>query len=424
MLALNGGTPIRHVEDWPTWPVHTPATAKALEDVLKSQRWSIAGVYVGQPTRERIFADQWAAYNGVKYAVATTNGSSALLIALEALDVGAGDEVIVPAMTWIAPATAVLNVNATPIMVDVDPQTFCLDTKKIEEAITPRTKAILAVHLYCSMVHMDELLAIANAHNIPVIEDCAQSHGSRWNGKNAGSQGTIGVFSFHQGKPFAAGEGGSAITNDPALYRRLQQLRADSRTWVEKTPKVGHMELDEVGEVQGSNHCLSEFQSAILIDALTRLDDQIKTRQENARYLDEQLLALGGVVPATRPRQVDRQSYYHYMFRCELDAFAGKSNTAIGDALEAELGFWVHPPYSALKYHKLYVPQTKRRWRISDAHWQGINPERFDMPVAAKAHIENLVFHHPVLLGTKKDMDSIVEAFAKVKKAAHELPGE
>lgn len=421
MLALNGGTPIRRADSWPAWPVHTPETLKALQGVLESQRWSIAGVYVGQPTREREFSEKWAAFNGVKHAVCTTNGSSALLIALEALDVGAGDEVIVPGLTWIAPATAALNVNARPVIVDVDPNTFCLDTAKVKAAITPRTKAIIAVHLYGSMVNMDELLAIGQANGIPVIEDCAQSHGSQWSGKNAGSQGAIGVFSFHQGKPFASGEGGAAITNDARLFRRLQHLRADSRTWVEKTPKFGHMELAETAEVQGSNHCLSEFQSAILIDAMTRIEDQLKTRAENAKYLDEQLHKVGGIVPQAQPRQVNRQSYYHYMLRLELDQFAGRTNTAVGDAVEAELGFWIHPPYPATKNHKLYVPQTKRRFRLSDEHFNAINPERFELPVSQKAFKENLVFHHSVLLGTKKDMDSIVEAFAKVKKHASDL---
>jgi L-glutamine:2-deoxy-scyllo-inosose/3-amino-2,3-dideoxy-scyllo-inosose aminotransferase len=421
MLALKGGAPIRRGEEWPKWPVHTPETTNALQGVLDSQRWSIAGTYAGAPARERVFSEKWAAYNGVKHAVGVTNGSAALLIALESLDIGPGDEVIVPGLCWVAPTTAALNVNATPIIVDVDPSTFCLDTKKVREAITPRTKAIIAVHLYGSMVHMDELLSIANANNIHVIEDCAQSHGSKWNGKHAGSQGMVGCFSFHQGKPFASGEGGSVITNDTRLYRRLQQLRADSRTWVDHTPKMGHMELHEAGELQGSNHCLSEFQSAILIEALGRLDDQIKTRQENARYLDEQLLKVGGIVPVTRPAQVDRQSYYHYMLRLELGAWANKANTQVAEAVEAELGFWIHPPYPAMKDHKLYVPQTKRRFRYNDQRLAELNPARFEMPVAQRAYKENLVFHHSVLLGSRKHMDSIVEAFAKVKKAASEL---
>jgi dTDP-4-amino-4,6-dideoxygalactose transaminase len=421
MLAIKGGQPIRRKEDWPQWPVHTPETSKALQGVLESQRWSIAGVYVGAPTRERTFSEKWAAYNGTKHAVCTTNGSSALLIALEALDVGAGDEVIVPGLTWIAPATAALNVNARPVLVDVDKNSFCLDTQAVKAAITPRTKAIIGVHLYGSMVNMDELLALGQANGIPVIEDCAQSHGSQWNHKNAGSQGAIGCFSFHQGKPFASGEGGACITNDSRLYRRLQALRADSRTWVEKTPKYGHMELAETAEVQGSNHCLSEFQSAILVEALSRIDDQIKRREENALYLDEQLLKVGGIVPQTRPSQVNRQSYYHYMARLELDAFAGKTNIQIGDAVEAELGFWIHPPYPAVKNHTLYVPQTKRRFRISDEHFNAIDPKRFVLPVCERAFNENVVFHHSVLLGTKSDMDATVEAFAKVKKAAHEL---
>jgi dTDP-4-amino-4,6-dideoxygalactose transaminase len=404
--------------------VHTAETTKALQGVLDSQRWSIAGVYSGQPARERVFADKWAAFNGAKHAVAVTNGSAALLIALESLDIGPGDEVIVPGLCWIAPATAVLNVNATPIIVDVDPNTFCLDVKKVKEAITPRTKAIIGVHLYGSMIHLDDMLALAKANNLHLIEDCAQSHGSQWNGKNAGTHGVVGCFSFHQGKPFASGEGGSVITSDTRLYRRLQQLRADSRTWVDHTPKVGHMELHEAGELQGSNHGLSEFQSAILIEALTRFDDQLKTRVENAKYLDEQLTKVGGVVPQTRPSQVTRQSYYHYMLRLELDQFAGRTNTIVGNAVEAELGMWIHPPYTAMTHHTLYVPQTKRRFRYSEEHFKEIDPKRFELPVCERAHKENLVFHHSVLLGTKKDMDAIVEAFAKVKKAAAELPNK
>src|SRR4051812_23951181 len=157
MLALNGGTPIRRNETWPKWPVHTPETTKALQGVLDSQRWSIAGVYSGAPAQERVFTKKWAAFNGAKHAVACTNGSAALLIALESLDIGPGDEVIVPGLCWVAPATAVLNVNATPIIVDVDPNTFCLDVKKVKEAITPRTKAIIGVHLYGSMIHLDDM---------------------------------------------------------------------------------------------------------------------------------------------------------------------------------------------------------------------------------------------------------------------------
>src|SRR5262249_44518455 len=109
MLALNGGTPIRRNENWPKWPVHTPETLKALDGVLHSQRWSISGVYSGAPARERVFSEKWAAWNGAKHAVGTSNGSSALLIALESLDIGPGDEVIVPGLCWVAPATAALN---------------------------------------------------------------------------------------------------------------------------------------------------------------------------------------------------------------------------------------------------------------------------------------------------------------------------
>lgn len=424
MLALNGGTPVRQAESWPRWPIYTAETESALKGVLASRRWSIAGFYLGKTTNEQEFSRQWAAFNGAKYCVPTTNGSSSLLIALEALDVGAGDEVIVPALTWIAPATAVVNVNATPVIVDVDPKTFCLDVNAVRAAITPKTRAIIAVHLYGSMVDMDALLALAAEKGIAVIEDCAQTHGSVWSGKKAGSMGNIGVFSMHQGKVLTSGEGGAAITSDPNLYARLEQLRSDGRRWVEGTPRMGHMQLAEVGQVLGANYCLSDFQAALLIDGLTRLDEQNRVRQENAYYLNAQLEALGAFVAVTRPAQVDRQTFYHYMICSKPAELAGRPLSHICEALEAELGFWLHPPYAPMSCHPLFKPQTKRRYRLSDAHWASLDPSRFSTPVAEKAARENIVFHHSVLLGSRADMDAIVEAFAKVQRHAHEIPAD
>ncbi len=422
MLALNGGSPVRTAENWPRWPIFTAETEAALKDVLGSRRWSIAGFYNGKRTREQEFARQWAEFNGVPYAVPTTNGTSSLNIALEALDVGAGDEVIVPALTWIAPATAVINVNATPVIVDVDPNTFCLDVNKVREAITPKTRAIIAVHLYGSMVHMDDLLALAREKDLQVIEDCAQSHGSRWNGKNAGTMGHIGCFSMHQGKVMTSGEGGCAITSDPRLFSRMEQLRSDGRRYLpEGVARVGHMQLQELGEVLGCNYCLSEFQAALLIDGLSRLDEQNRHRQENAYYLDAQLEKLG-LIPVKRPAQVERQTFYHYMIRSNPADFAGRGSRLLCEALEAELGFWFHPPYPPLSAHPLFKPQTKRRYKLNEEHWAKLDPTKFKTPVAEKAFAENLVFHHSVLLGTKADMDAIVEGFAKVKKHAADIP--
>jgi dTDP-4-amino-4,6-dideoxygalactose transaminase len=269
---------------------------------------------------------------------------------------------------------------------------------------------------------MAALLAIADAHAIPVIEDCAQSHGSRFAGRMAGTMGAIGVFSMHQGKVLTSGEGGAAITSDARLYRRMEQLRSDGRRYVDHTPHIGEAHLVNVGEVQGSNYCLSEFQAAILIDGLGRLESQNRHREKNANYLGERLHALTGVSPQQRPASVERQTYYHYLARCEPSAFAGRSGAEIGRALEAELGLWVHSPYPALPAHPLYNPRTKRRYHLDQAHWQALDPARWVTPVASKAHAESVVFHHSALLGTRADMDAIAAAFAKVQRGATYIP--
>jgi L-glutamine:2-deoxy-scyllo-inosose/3-amino-2,3-dideoxy-scyllo-inosose aminotransferase len=414
LIPLNQG--------WPSWPIHTAETAEALAAVLTSRRWSVSGAWTGRTTREQEFAGRWAEFNGVPYCVPTANGSSSLLISLEALDVGAGDEVIVPAMTWVAPATAVLNVNARPVIVDVDPRTLCLDVSAVKAAITPRTKAIIAVHLYGSMVDMDPLMALAKAHGVAVIEDCAQSHGSRYGGRSAGSIGDTGIFSMHQGKVLTSGEGGATITSSQKLFRRLEQLRSDGRRYVDHTPKLGAAHIEEVGEIQGSNFCLSEFQAAVLLDGLTRLPAQNLHRAGNAKLLDQKLTALGGLTPQGRPAAVEQQTYYHYLVRCDPAAFAGRSSAAIARALQAELGFVVAPPYPALPRHRLYCPQTKRRFKLDDAHWAALDPSRFATPVATRAHAECVVFHHSVLLAEASAMDTIVEAFEKLKRSPEQIP--
>jgi L-glutamine:2-deoxy-scyllo-inosose/3-amino-2,3-dideoxy-scyllo-inosose aminotransferase len=421
-LAMNGGQPLGYRNDWPKWPVWDARTLERLENVLSSQRWSISGTWTGAQPAERQFAERFAAYNGVRYCTPTANGTSALLIALEALDIGPGDEVLVPGLTWVACASAVLNANATPILVDVDPRTLCLDIHAAERAITPSTRAILAVHLYCSMVDMDSLLNLAVRHKLHVIEDCAQSHGSRWRDRLAGSMGDIGVFSMHQGKPLTSGEGGAAITNSLALFERLEQLRADGRRFTKSTPALGHMQLDETCEVIGNNYAMSEFQAAILLDALERLDEQNAIRSENAAYLDQCIRQIEGLTPVARPPQVERQTYYHYAFFYDPGAFDQVTNPELCRALEMETGVWFHPVYAPLNRHALYCPGTKSRYRWSKTRMEQFKPNQFSLPVAETAHKRCILFHHSHLLSTRKNMDLLVDALNKVKRRACDIP--
>jgi L-glutamine:2-deoxy-scyllo-inosose/3-amino-2,3-dideoxy-scyllo-inosose aminotransferase len=316
----------------------------------------------------------------------------------------------------------VVSVNATPILVDIDLATGCLDAAAVESAVTERTRAIISVHAHCSMADLDSLVALAERHNLELIEDCAQSHGSRWRGRAAGSIGRIGIFSMHQGKPLTCGEGGAAITDDEALFHRMEQLRSNGRRYIAEQPRLGQMDLEQVGETLGTNLAMSEFHAALLLDGLNRLDDQIARKEANARRLDVALRSQRGWLPMERPWQVDRQSYYQYVVRYVPEMFSGRSVSDVCNALEAELGFRPHAIYPPMNRHLLYRPQTKKRHQWSEEYWNSLDPNRFHLPRADRAHSESLAFHHSVLLGSRDDMDAIAKAFEKVLLEAHTIP--
>ncbi|MCX5758662.1 MAG: aminotransferase class I/II-fold pyridoxal phosphate-dependent enzyme, partial [Candidatus Hydrogenedentes bacterium] len=176
-LAVLGGTPVRAEQPWPQWPIHDAKDVKLITEVTKSNRWSYDGPI------EWKFAEAFTKYQGAKFGMCSANGTVAIQIALEALDIGAYDEVIVPGMTWQATAAACIDVNAIPVLVDVEPDTWCLDLAKVEAAITKKTKAIIVVHLYGCMADLTKLQALCKKHNLFLVEDCAHQHGSFWKGK-------------------------------------------------------------------------------------------------------------------------------------------------------------------------------------------------------------------------------------------------
>ena len=396
---------------WPKWPQYTSTTEARVRDVFESGRWAISGNWTGSTPKEQEFAQKFAAWNGVPFCVPVDHGSSSLLIALEALDIGAGDEVIVPALTWVATATAVLNVNAAPVFVDIERDSCCISPEAIEKAITAQTRAILVVHLHCTMADMDRILKIAEAHNLHVIEDCAQAHGAIWSGSRAGSLGIVGCFSTQQGKVLTSGEGGAVITSDERLYRRMQQLRADAREYCAGTPAIGTMQLTETAEVMGSNHCLSEFHAAILLDQMERLDEQNLIREENAAWLDQHLAELGGITPIRRSPKMERRSIYKYAVRVSPAAFGDASTAALCSALSSGLACTVYRSEVPLPRNPLYCPWTKRRFAL--LNHPHTRPEVRDawFPEAEAAHRELVLFHHSILLGTKQQMEEIVGAF-------------
>jgi len=423
-LAIKGGTPCRDTtaHPWPKWPVWGKEEEHALIEVLHSGVWSYNG------PKEVEFNRLFAEFTGVNHAISTVNGTITLQIALEALGIGVGDEVIVPGLTWQATAATVIDVNATPILVDVIEDTWCIDPKEIEKAITPRTKAIIPVHLYGAFADMDAIMSIAKKHRLFVIEDCAHKHGGEWNGQKAGSIGDIGSFSFQLSKHLTAGEGGSVTTNNFDLANKLDALRncgrrpeADSFEGVDKG--AGDYGDDDGNFIQSGNLRITEFQAAILIEGLKRLPSQNANRDTNGEYLNELLKKIPGVAPIARDARETKKAYFNFAFRYFKNEFKGLPIEKFRSALEAELGIVVDASYEPLTNCSLYVPHTKpSRHKLNDAYWRAIDPKRFSLPVCERIFKEESVcVHHKVLMGTKADMDLVATAIKKIYTHAEQL---
>ena len=423
-LAIKGGIPCRDAtkDPWPKWPVWGKEEEKALIEVLNSGVWSYNG------PKETEFNRLFAEYSGVRHAVSTVNGTITLQIALEALGIGIGDEVIVPGLTWQATAATVIDVNATPILVDVREDTWCIDPKEVEKAITPRTKAIIPVHLYGAFADMDAIMALAKKHKLFVIEDCAHKHGGEWNGKKAGSIGDIGSFSFQLSKHLTAGEGGTVTTNSPELAQKLDALRncgrrpeTDATETVDKG--AGDYGDDDGNFIQSGNLRITEFQAAILIEGLKRLPEQNAVRDANGEYLNALLTNITGVSPIPRDKRETKKAYFNFAFRYHKKEFKGLPIEKFRSALQAELGIVVDASYEPLNNCSLYVPHTKpSRHKLNDAYWKAIDPKRFSLPVCERIFKEESVcLHHKVLMGTMADMDLVAHAIKKIYTQAEEL---
>ena len=241
------------------------------------------------------FEELFKQHLGVKFAIATSSCTGAVHMGLAALGIGPGDEVILADINWIASAAPITYLGAKPIFVDILPDTWCLDPQKVREAITPKTKAIIAVHLYGNLCEMDELLAIGEQHGIPVIEDAAEAIGSIYHGRRAGSIGRFGTFSFHGTKTVTTGEGGLFVTNDAELYERVLTLSNHGRA----RGQARQFWPDAVG----FKYKMSNIQAAIGCAQMERVDDLIAAKRQVFRTYQEQLadlpLTLNPELPGT-----------------------------------------------------------------------------------------------------------------------------
>lgn len=397
-LALRGGTPVRR-RPFPRWPQFDERERAQLAQALETGNW---GGFPFPNAKAREFGRRFAEAHGARYGLAVTSGTVAIEVALKALDVGHGDEVIVPAYTWDGTAAAVLFTGAVPVFVDSDPETYCLDPARLEEALTTRTSAILPVHLGMNMADMDAIGAFAREHGLPVVEDCAHAHGAQWKGRGAGSLGDLGAFSFQTSKLLTAGEGGGITTSSQELEERCETLvncgRA-SETDQYRFRTVGH------------NYRITEFQAAILLAQLERLEEQTARREANAAHLEACLKPVPGICPLKGDPRQTRRAIYQYVLRYDPAEFAGVKRDAFVAALEAE-GI----PADGMFYEAVY---RSTLFAAPPGSYRAL-----PCPNAERAAYQEAVWiPHWVLLGERPDLDDVAAAVQKIHSHSDELVG-
>jgi dTDP-4-amino-4,6-dideoxygalactose transaminase len=294
------------------------------------------------------FEEAFASYLGTRYCVGVGSGTAALELALHALEIGSGDEVIVPANTYIASALAVSAVGARPVLVDVD-ATYLIDPSLLEAAVGPRTKAIMPVHLYGQAVPMDPILEFARRHGLLVVEDASQAHGARWKGRCAGSFGDIACFSFYPAKNLGAyGDGGAVVTNDAEVADTLRLLRDFGQR-----KKYEHI-------IKGGNCRLDSIQAAVLDVKLRHLDSWNAARRRHAQAYDTEL----GQIGVTPPRRLHDEGHVYHLYVIEVenrdDVAASLRARGIATGIHYPIPIHLQPAYADLGLKRGSFPRTER----------------------------------------------------------------
>jgi dTDP-4-amino-4,6-dideoxygalactose transaminase len=410
-LAILGG-PKTRTEPYPQWPVWDQRDIDAVTEVIKSGQWG-GYPYPGPKTAE--LARRFAEMQGGGYAVVMANGTVTMEVALRAAGIGWGDEVIVPAYTFQATASAPMAAGAIPVIVDIDPDTYCLDIKAVEKALTPKTKAVICVHLGHQMTDMDALMALADRHNLIVVEDCAHAHGAKWRGMGAGTIGHFGSFSLQSSKILTSGEGGILLCRTPELASKAASIIDCGRPHA-----LGGGPEDYSQEYQvGGNFRMSELTSALALVGLERFPAQARMREEMAAYMDESLSEVPGVRVLRQDMRHTTRSFYRYIFAVDPQQF-GLEHDAICDALEAEgIDCWVG--YEAMNNYKLFQPQNSKL-AVPNAFPEYFHFDQMVLPAAQQACEHEAVWlDEAVFRCGHEGVDHAVAAIKKIQAHAAEL---
>ena len=406
-LAILGG-PKTRTEEYPGWPVFDQREVDAVAEVIRSGQWG--GYPYPGPHTQKFLAD-FLAFQGGKYAIYAANGTVTMEIALRAAGIGWGDEVITPAYTFQATAAAPMAAGAIPVIVDVDPQSYCIDPKAIEAAITPRTRAIIPVHLGSLMADMDAIMDIAERHNLIVIEDCAHVHGAQWRGQGAGAIGHFGSFSLQSSKILTAGEGGVLICKTKELADAAASVVNCGRPPDEHGPVT----------IMGANFRGSELHAALACVQLERLPEQTREREEMVAYMDEALSEIPGVRVLRPDSRLTRRAVYRYILAIEPEVW-GVEHDVVCAALDAEgVDAWVG--YEAMHHYELFQPKLSRL-PVPMAFPERFDFSQMDLPVAERACQHEAVWlSEGVFRSGKQGVDDAVAAIRKVQRNAGELAG-
>lgn len=407
-LAITGGEKIALdlEKNIPSWPLIGADAKENLLEVLESKRW--CRIYPGSMVEK--FEKGFSRYHDARYVIATANGTVSLQLGLRTMGVRYGDEVIVPAVTFIATVSAVTELGAIPVFADIDLETGCIDKHSVESLITPRTKGVIGVHYGGYPIDFDALLPLVKEYDLFLLEDAAHAQGTEWKGRKVGTIGDMGSFSFQETKSLASGEGGAVVTDKEELANKAELIHNIGRV----LGKPGYIHY-----VLSSNYRLSEFLGALLLSQLKKLPQETETKFQNGIFLGNQLRNIGGLLPLRQDNRVTKRGYYFFVLRYQKEVFGEIDRNKFLRALNAEgvpsgvgYGFplYKNPAFKRENLKPLYAKGTK----LPDF-------ESLSLPNSERFCNEQILIPHQVLLAERKYLCLIPEAVRKIKENIDEL---
>ena len=400
-LAIHGGEPVR-TKPFPKWPRPTPELMDSVVGTVENENWGVGSEVISR------FEENFAGFQDSKYCISTSSGTTALWVALKAANVKSGDEVIIPPYTFIATASAVLMANAVPVFVDIDPDTFNIDSSKIEEAISSKTKVIMPVHISGNPADMKNIIELAKKYDIKVIEDAAQAHGAEWNNTKVGSLGLGGIFSFQTSKNMSAGEGGAIVSNDKDFIDRCFSYHNCGRT-------TDGQFYDH--QLLGGNFRLNAIAASMLIPQIKSISNDMNLRDKNRATLDRELSQIEGITINNSYQLTTRQSNHLYLLRYNPQLFNGVSREKFFSAMQAE-GVYTYAGYKPIYREELFVNNSDEYPWLRDYDYNNLNLKNTEKI----ADHESVWIKQNHLLGDESDIKDIINAFEKVTNAIIKHP--